>query len=151
MRISLVSAALVLTLLACGSSDGTADLDASEPAAAAELSADGPTESSGVLSSEVLGSISLSGEFPGMEGKVLRARIVTLAPDGQIAVHRHEARPGVAYVVEGDLIEHRNDDPPVRRRAGEAVFENSGVVHWWENASRGPARVVVVDIVPAGS
>lgn len=105
-------------------------------------------ESADVAPSEILGAIRLSDEFPAMEGWVMRARVVTVAPDGQIAVHGHESRPGVAYILEGELIEHRNDDPPAMRRIGDASFENTGTVHWWENASAQPARVMIVDIVP---
>ncbi len=58
----------------------------------------------------------------------------------------------MAYVLEGELIEHRSDESaPVTRRAGAAAFEKTGVVHWWANESSRVARVLVVDIVPSGT
>lgn len=110
---------------------------------------DGPTESKGIESVEVLGTIALEKDFPALVNRMLRTRAIILRPGGVVAVHRHEQRPGVAYIVEGELIEHRNEVlDPIVRRAGEASFEQSGTVHWWENVSDLPAKVVVVDLVP---
>ena len=73
-----------------------------------------------------------------------------IAPGGVIAVHRHEGRPGLAYILEGEIIEHRNDaEGTVLRRAGDVSFEKSGVVHWWENVSDARVRALIVDIVDA--
>jgi len=84
-----------------------------------------------------------------MQGRVLRAREIVIAPGGVIAVHEHNTRPGVAYILEGEIVEHRNDsDKPVLRRPGDAAFERTGVAHWWENRSDKPVRALVVDIVP---
>lgn len=91
----------------------------------------------------------LGGEFDGMQGRELRAREIVIAPGGVIAVHEHNTRPGVAYILEGEIIEHRNDnDKPIRRRQGDAAFERTGVAHWWENRSEKTVRALVVDIVP---
>ena len=120
-----------------------------ERAIAQDLAAEGPTETTGIESAEVLGSMSLEGEFAGTDGYVLRAREVTVLPGGQVAVHQHTSRPGVAYVLEGELIEHRNDaDGPIARSTGAVAFEKTGTIHWWKNESSAKARVLVVDIVP---
>lgn len=114
------------------------------------LQAEGPSQTRGVTAVEALGAVSLAGEIPDDSERVLRARELTIAPGGIIAVHEHERRPGVAYMLEGEMVEHRNDrDAPVLRSAGDAAFERSGVTHWWENAGDVPARALVVDIVPA--
>jgi quercetin dioxygenase-like cupin family protein len=113
-----------------------------------QISAEGPTETRGVESVTVLGAITLSDEFPGMEGRQLRAREIVIGPGGVIAVHRHDQRPGVAYILDGEIVEHRNDaDGPITRRAGDAAFEKTGVIHWWENTSEAMVRALVVDIV----
>lgn len=179
MRFTLIPTLAMLALAACDPGDpndfgdlsskrasGPAEVRAAERSAtngsagdgsvadsfiAEGLPSEGPGESAGVTSSEMLGALRLSDEFPAMEGWVMRARVVTVAPDAQIAVHGHGSRPGVAYVLEGELIEHRNDDPPALRRVGDAVFENTGTVHWWENATARPARVMAVDIIPGDS
>ena len=109
----------------------------------------GPKENRGVTSVKPVGSVKLGGEFEGMQGRMLRAREIVIAPGGVIAVHEHNKRPGVAYIVEGEIIEHRNDhNEPIVRRAGDAAFEKTGVAHWWENRSQTPVRALVVDVVP---
>ena len=116
---------------------------------AQQLEVEGPTETSGIESLTVLGAIDLSSEFEGLEGYTLRARELVIAPGGQVAVHQHDARPGVAYIIEGEMVEHRNDrDEPILRSAGAVSFEKTGVVHWWKNESSNNARALVVDIVP---
>lgn len=117
---------------------------------ARDIAATGPTENRGVEAVNSLGAILLGGEFPGMDGKELRAREIVIAPGGVIAVHQHDARPGLAYILEGEIVEHRNDaEGPITRRAGDVSFEKTGVVHWWENASAATVRALVVDIVDA--
>lgn len=109
----------------------------------------GPTQNRGVESVTLVGSVALGSEFEGVQGRVLRAREIVVAPGGVVAVHEHHQRPGLAYILEGEIIEHRNDaDRQLVRRAGDAAFERTGVVHWWENRSDKPARALVVDIVP---
>lgn len=121
-----------------------------EKEAAQRLMADGPKETRGVESAAEVGSVPLDGEIPGAEGKVLRARHFVLAPGAQIAVHEHQQRPGVAYVLEGEMTEYRNDaSGPIKRGVGAAAFERTGVVHWWKNETDRPARALVVDIVDA--
>jgi quercetin dioxygenase-like cupin family protein len=121
-----------------------------EKDAAQRLMADGPKETRGVESAQEIGSVPLAGEIPGAEGKVLRAREFVLAPGAQIAVHEHQQRPGLAYVLEGEMTEYRNDaSGPIKRGVGAAAFERTGVVHWWKNETDRPARALVVDIVDA--
>lgn len=108
----------------------------------------GPSETRGIESVIQLGVVGLDKDFPSLKGKVLRARELTIAPGGMVAVHQHDSRPGVAYILEGEIIEHRNDhDKPIVRKIGAVAFEQSGVVHWWENTSKSRVRALVVDIV----
>jgi quercetin dioxygenase-like cupin family protein len=85
-----------------------------------------------------------------MEGLVMRMREVSLAPGGQVAVHQHTSRPGMAYVLQGEALEHRSDaDAPLVRKTGNVAIEASGVIHWWTNEGTESARVLVVDIIKA--
>ncbi len=116
---------------------------------AQKLKAEGPTETIGIESSKILGSISLTGEFAGTDGYMLRVREVAILPGGQVAVHQHNSRPGAAYILEGVLIENRNDaDGPIKREVGAVALEKTGTIHWWVNESSTKAKVLVVDIVP---
>ena len=108
----------------------------------------GPAETRGVSSTSVLGGLDLERDFPAMKGYRMRARVVTLDAGGVIAVHQHDARPAVAYLLEGEVTEVRGAEQATTYTAGEVAFEHSGLVHWWENRSDAPATVLVVDIVP---
>ncbi|MEB3321594.1 MAG: cupin domain-containing protein [Synechococcaceae cyanobacterium] len=111
-----------------------------------------PRESAGVERVEPLGTLPLGREFPGMQGYVLRVRRITVAPGGQVGLHRHDRRPGVAVMLEGTMTERRAPDlTPRPLGPGEVALEDSGVVHWWRNETGAPTRAVVIDIVPAGT
>lgn len=118
---------------------------------AQELAAEGPTETVGIEAIHDLGRIALAGEFDAApDGHVLRARELVIEPGGIVGVHAHTGRPGVAYILEGEIVEHRSDeDEPLLRRAGDASFEYTGLLHWWHNESDATVRALVVDIVPA--
>ena len=121
---------------------------AAERAVGAQLGTDGPTETKGIEYVRKLGTIDLGNEFGSMEGYIMRMREISLAPGGQVAVHQHNSRPGMAYIIEGEAVEHRSDEAePQIRRTGDAAIEASGIIHWWINKGTEPARVVVVDIV----
>jgi len=114
------------------------------------LRAEGPTETTGVQAIHALGSIPLAGEFDAPpDDRVLRARELVIAPGGVVGIHAHTGRPGVAYILEGEILEHRSDEEaPILRRAGDASFEYTGLLHWWHNSSESTVRALVVDIVP---
>ena len=117
---------------------------------AAEMDATGPRKTTGIKALRILGTVPLAGEFENPEERVLRGREIDIEPGGRVAVHRHDGRPGLAYIVSGQLTEHRvGVDKPVVKKAGDAVWERTGTLHWWENEGDTVARVIVVDIVPS--
>jgi quercetin dioxygenase-like cupin family protein len=123
---------------------------AAEKERAQELLADGPTETTGIASVEKIGSVSLDGEFKSSDGLMMRVRELVIEPGGIVAVHQHTNRPGAAYIIEGEMTEHRSSESgPVVKKAGSTAMERSGVVHWWENTGSIPARALVVDIIAA--
>lgn len=116
---------------------------------AQDLKATGPKENKGIAVTQ-LGNVSLEGELHGVTGKILRAREITIEPGGVVAVHQHDGRPGLAYILEGEVYEHRDDETgSVLRKPGAISFEKTGVTHWWENKGDQKMRALVVDIVPA--
>lgn len=154
MRTHGFDAPIALCLLALGglayADDGPAVVPEHERQTARDIAAEGPRENRGVEAVTRLGGVLLDGELPGADGRELRVREIVIAPGGMIAVHQHEARPGLAYILEGEIVEHRNDaEGAITRRAGDVSFEKTGVIHWWENASGAQVRALIVDIVPA--
>ncbi len=108
----------------------------------------GPKKTTGIAEVTALGEISLDGEFESSDGLNLRARVLVINPGGVVAVHAHDKRPGIAYILEGEMTEHRSSHVnPLVRKAGDSAFEKTGVVHWWENTGNIPAKAIVVDII----
>lgn len=151
MRQAAIEISIIFVLVLCGLVAIAADdsgIPEHERQIAQNKGFDGPTETKGIESSVVLGAIPLGDDFPALDGRVLRARVVTLLPGGTIQAHEHDSRPGIAYILEGELIETRNDSGgPIVRGPGTASLEKSGVVHWWVNEGPGKARAIIVDIV----
>lgn len=53
-------------------------------------------------------TVDLGPEIPGMEGRQLRMRMVTIEPGGVLGpVHDHQDRPGTVDVLEGTITDHR--------------------------------------------
>lgn len=88
----------------------------------------------------------LEAQIPAMKGYELRARRIVIAPGGTIAEHSHADRPGVVYILEGTMTEHRGD---VSRQvtAGDTWTEALDTVHWMENTSGKPCTIIAVDLV----
>jgi quercetin dioxygenase-like cupin family protein len=105
----------------------------------------GPTETKGMKASPPT-ALDLGPEIESVEGRQLRLRVVTLEPGGVVGVHTHKGRPGVAYVLQGTLTEHRDGGWVEERRQGESWTEDKTVTHWAENRGSEPVVVVAVDV-----
>jgi quercetin dioxygenase-like cupin family protein len=109
-------------------------------------SGEGAPASSGVTVVD-LATVDLGAELPGMEGRRLRMRMVTIAPGGVFGpVHDHVGRPGTVYVLEGTITDHR-DGISTDYGPGVGWPEDSKTLHWLENTGTVPAVEISVDIV----
>ncbi len=81
-----------------------------------------------------------------MDGFALRARRIVIEPGGTIAEHSHADRPGVVYILEGSMTEHRGDVARVVK-PGDTWTEMADTVHWMENTSGKPCTIIAVDLV----
>jgi quercetin dioxygenase-like cupin family protein len=103
-------------------------------------------ESKGVTT-ELLATIDLGLEIEGMEGRQLRMRMVTIEPGGVFGPeHDHVDRPGLVYVLEGTITDHR-DGVATEYGPGLGWPEDRNTVHWLENRGAAPAVEISVDIV----
>lgn len=96
---------------------------------------------------DLLGTVDLGPEIEGMEGRQLRMRMVTLSPGGVFGpVHDHVGRPGIVYVLQGTITDHRDG---VAKDYGPGVGwpEDRNTVHWLENTGTVPAVEISVDVV----
>lgn len=120
--------------------------------ALAHDTATAPASPRNALPPELLQSVDLGKEIPGMEGRTLRMRKVTMLPGGALPLHSHTDRPAIVYVLEGRVREHYPvDKAPIVYGAGDARTEQAGVDHWIENIGDTPVVGVVVDIVNDGT
>jgi quercetin dioxygenase-like cupin family protein len=103
-----------------------------------------PTENKGI-SIAPLAAVDLGPEIPGMQGRQLRLRMLTIEPGGVLGLHSHKDRPGGAYVLKGTIIEHRGEVAK-EHGVGDSWGEDGNVTHWVENKGTGEAVLIVTDI-----
>ena len=93
-----------------------------------------------------LAAIDLGPEIEGMTGRQLRMRMVTIEPGGVIGpIHNHIDRPGVVYILQGTITDHRNG---VATEYGPGLGwpEDKNTTHWLENKGTITAVEISVDI-----
>ena len=96
---------------------------------------------------ELLATVDLGPEIPGMAGRQLRMRRVTMEPGGVFGpVHDHQDRPGTVYVLQGTITDHR-DDSETDYGPGLGWPEDRHTLHWLENRGDVPAVEISVDVV----
>lgn len=99
------------------------------------------------VSVRLLAAVDLGPEIAGMAGRQLRMRMVTIEPGGVFGpVHDHRDRPGVVFILQGAITDHRNG---VATDYGPGVGwpEDRNTTHWVENRGTTPAVEISVDIV----
>lgn len=98
---------------------------------------------------EPLATVDLGSEIEGMAGRLLRMRMVTIEPGGVYGpVHDHVDRPGLVYVLQGTITDHR-DGVATDYGPGVGWPEDRNTLHWLENRGALPAVEISVDIVRA--
>lgn len=98
------------------------------------------------VSVELLAVLDLGPEIHGMHGRQLRMRRFTFAPGAVFGpVHDHKDRPGVVYIIQGTITDHRDG---VARDYGPGAGwpEDQNTVHWLENRGALPAIEISVDV-----
>ena len=99
------------------------------------------------VTTELLATVDLGPEIEGLAGRQLRMRKVTIEPGGVFGpIHDHRDRPGLVYVLQGSITDHRNG---IATPYGPGVGwpEDRNTVHWLENTGSIPAVEISVDIV----
>jgi quercetin dioxygenase-like cupin family protein len=88
----------------------------------------------------------LAAQIPQMAGYELRGRRITVVPGGAVTEHAHTTRPGMVYILEGSMTEHRGDVARVVK-AGDTWAEEANTVHWFKNTTDKPCVFWAVDVV----
>jgi quercetin dioxygenase-like cupin family protein len=96
---------------------------------------------------DLLGTVDLGPEIEGMAGRQLRMRMVTMEPGAVFGpLHDHRDRPGMVYVLEGVITDHR-DGEATEYGPGLGWPEDAATEHWLENRGSTTAVEISVDIV----
>ena len=99
------------------------------------------------VDSELLSTIDLGPEVQGMDGFELRMRRFTFAPGAVFGpLHDHVGRPGVVFVLEGTITDHR-DGVATDYGRGLGWPEDRTTTHWLENRGSVAAVEISVDVV----
>lgn len=93
-----------------------------------------------------LEAIDLGPEIEGMAGHQLRMRMVTIEPGGVTGpIHNHIDRPGVVYILQGTITDHRNGTA-TEYGPGLGWPGDRNTTHWLENRGTTTAAEISVDI-----
>jgi quercetin dioxygenase-like cupin family protein len=99
------------------------------------------------VADEVLATVDLGPEIEGMAGRQLRMRMMTIEPGGVYGpIHDHKDRPGVVYILEGTITDHR-DGIATDYGPGLGWPEDRNTTHWLEHRGTSRAVEISVDIV----
>ena len=105
---------------------------------------EGPTANVG-LSGKLLADVPLAPEFAETGNRHFRMRMLTLEKNGVVALHSHEKRPSVEYILSGNCTEFRDGAEKIYK-AGDVVAADHSVTHWWRNDGDEPVVILAVDI-----
>jgi len=104
------------------------------------------TPSSGYTDT-VLATIDLANESIKAKDRVMRARKLVIQPGATVGWHSHDDRPALIYILEGEIVEYRNNCiDPIVHKAGEVARETRGTSHWWKNLSDKTVILLAFDI-----
>jgi len=99
------------------------------------------------VSVKLLESVDLGQEIEGLAGRQFRMRLITFEPGAIFGpIHDHKDRPGLVYILQGTITDHRND---IATDYGPGLGwpEDRNTLHWLENKGTIPAVEISVDIV----
>jgi quercetin dioxygenase-like cupin family protein len=95
----------------------------------------------------VLTSIELAKEPVSVQGRLLRARKLDIAPGGVVPWHSHGDRPALLLIASGEITEYASTCAvPIQHKAGEITAERNPTSHWWKNTGNKPVVIYAFDL-----
>jgi quercetin dioxygenase-like cupin family protein len=102
------------------------------------------------VTAALLATLDLGPEIEAMADYSLRMRMFTFEPGAVFGpVHDHIGRPGIVYILEGTITDHR-DGIATDYGPGVGWPEDRNTTHWLENRGTTPAVEISVDLVRSG-
>lgn len=90
--------------------------------------------------------VELGSEIPGMEGRELRIRLMTINPGGNIKVHNHKNRPAAFYVIQGVTTITYGDGTVKSFPVGSMGYADKNTTHWHRNDGNETVVFLAADI-----
>lgn len=95
----------------------------------------------------VITSIELAREPVSVQGRLLRARKLDIAPGGVVPWHSHSDRPALLLIASGEITEYASTCAvPIQHKAGDITPERSPTSHWWKNTGSKPVVIYAFDL-----
>jgi quercetin dioxygenase-like cupin family protein len=104
-----------------------------------------PPTASKAQTSRELASLDLGRDI-GVPGWYLRARLITIEPGGNDAVHSHKDRPAIPYVLKGTLTQCSPDGQCQDVSAGQVGIADKDTVHWDQNKGTTQLQFLVLGL-----
>jgi quercetin dioxygenase-like cupin family protein len=104
-----------------------------------------PTQRKG-QTMKTIASLDVGPQTPDLQGRYLRARVVTYEPGGNGLLHSHKDLPAIIYILRGTFTACSPDGKCVELAEGQVTAEGKDVAHWAENRGTAPLTYLVVDI-----
>lgn len=104
-----------------------------------------PTQRKG-QTMKTIASLDVGPQIPDLQGRYLRARLVTYEPGGNGLLHTHKDLPAILYILRGTFTACSSDGKCVELTEGQVTAEGKGVAHWAENRGTTLLTYLVVDI-----
>jgi len=95
---------------------------------------------------KTIASLELSSQIPESSGRYLRARMRTIEPGGNGALHSHRELPVILYILSGTLTVCTPDGNCSDLREGQAAAEGKDVTHWTVNKGSMPVRYLQLEV-----
>ena len=119
---------------------------------AGQFAADGKgmpmsTEPARNVTDKVVTSIEVAKEPVAIQGRLLRARRLDIAPGGVVPWHSHSDRPALLLIASGEITEYASTcRTPIVHKAGEITPERNPTSHWWKNTGAQPVVIYAFDL-----
>ena len=98
------------------------------------------------VTAKTIASLEIGPQIPELQGRYLRARMVTIEPGGHGRLHSHKDRPAILYILRGTLTSCSPDGKCEELHEGQARAEGKDATHCGENRSTTPHTHLAVEI-----
>ncbi len=99
------------------------------------------------VTDKVITATELAKEPVAIQGRLLRARRLDVAPGGVVPWHSHGDRPALILISSGEITEYASTCAvPIVHKAGEITAEKNPTSHWWKNHGATPVVIHSFDL-----